>query len=158
MNTKQITEKDGEQDKWYAEAKTMTADKLPAFVNKLINEYGHDYGTICHAIAAAGIAAMWAVENSDQGGITGFQASCITWEILRNWQHIDGPARIVEYRDMLFPQYDNKFKQISKETWAYLQEEAAKSLASETRMNPRVQEHMQSIVDGVVPFGMTVEA
>lgn len=158
MNTKQITEKDGEQDKWYVEAKTMTADELPAFVNKLINEYRHDYGTICHAIAAAGIAAMWAVEHSDQGGITGFQAGCITWEILRNWQHIDGPAQIVEYRDMLFPQYDSKFKQISKETWTYLQEEATKSLASETLMNPRVREHMQSIVNGVVPFGMAVEA
>ena len=39
---------------WMVEAKAMTMENLPGFLEKL-RSYDHDYGTICHAIAAAGI-------------------------------------------------------------------------------------------------------
>ncbi|SOY79970.1 hypothetical protein CBM2599_A120535 [Cupriavidus taiwanensis] len=154
-----IKEEDGLQQQWYEEAKKMTVEGLPAFIQKLTTEYVHDYGTICYAVAAAGIAAMHAVNKSDQGGITGFQAGCITWELLRHWSHIEAPARITEFRNMLFPQYEHKFCAISSETWEILQEEAKKSLAEKgDGIHPNVRAHMESIVAGTVPFGYRVEA
>lgn len=157
--TTPIKEEDGLHAKWYEEAKKMTVDALPAFVQKLTTEYGHDYGTICHAVAAAGVAAMYAVNNSPAGGITGFQAGCITWEILRHWSHIEGPARILNYREMLFPQYERTFCAISTETWKYLRDEAAKALAEKDEApHPNVRAHMECIVAGNIPFGYRVES
>lgn len=81
----QITEEMKIQNEWYKEAKKQTVETLPEFVRHLTEDYSHDYGTICHAVAAAGIAAMYAVDNSPTGGITGFQAGCIMWKVIREW-------------------------------------------------------------------------
>ena len=77
-----ISEEMNSQDEWYKEADTMTMDKLPAFLDHIMNDYNHDYGTICHAITAGGLATMHALDRSDAGGITGFQAGCIMWHIV----------------------------------------------------------------------------
>lgn len=75
---KTITEEDKVHENWYKEAKDMDMQKLPQFVNGLLEDYEHDYGTICHALSAAAVATMWAMNRDErQGGITGFQASCI---------------------------------------------------------------------------------
>ena len=148
---------------WMAEARAMTAENLPAFINKL-STFDHDYGTICRAIAAAAIGAAWAVERGPQGGITGFQAGCIMWDLITGWDDgLDGkPLRLVNYEHMLFPQYQSEFdRTISKGTWEFLQSEARKKLDSgedASIMHQSVKEHLQSIVDGVVPFGFTVAA
>lgn len=153
-----ITEEQGLHKPWYDEAKAMTPDKLGEFIRKLTQNYEHDYGTICHACAAAAIAAAQAVNHSDQGGITGFQAGCIMWSFVRHWMHIDGPMRLVKYEDMLYPQYADKFSEISKETWEFLQAEAKKHIAeSAEHAHPAVISHWQSIVDGAIPFGLRLE-
>ena len=90
----------------YEEARAQTVATLPEFVRKLTEDYSHDYGTICHAIAAAALAAAHAVDHSPAGGITGFQSGCIMWEFIQEWQHLRGkPLRLTNYEDMLFPQY-----------------------------------------------------
>ena len=64
--------------------------------------------------------------------------------------------RLVNYDDMLYPQYDHKFaKVLDHGMWAYLQKAAAEKLAQHHGA-PEVQAHWQSIVDGVVPFGYRV--
>jgi len=152
------TEESKIQDEWYAEAKAMTMDKLPAFLQKLTEDCKHDYGTICHAIAAAGIAAMWAVERAPVGGITGFQGGAIMWQVVEHWQGIKGPARLLEYELMRFPQYQAQFTTISKSTWEHLQKKAADDLAGDcNHMHPNVVAHMESIVAGTVPFGYRIE-
>jgi len=80
-----INEKMGVHKEWYVEARGMTLDQLPKFVQRLTKDYQHDCGTICHAIAAAAVGAAWSVERGPQGGITGFQASCIMWEFITHW-------------------------------------------------------------------------
>ena len=56
-----------------------------------------------------------------------------------------------------YPQYENSFsKTISKYTWEKLQEEAKRKLEEGVGVD-KVQEHWQSIIDGVVPFGYEVE-
>lgn len=149
------------------EAKEQTLETLPAFLKRLGEDYSHDYGTICHAIAIAAYAAARVVDNGPQGGITGFQAGAVMWEFIRLWKHIDGPCRLLQYDKMLYPQYDEHYaRTISKSTWEWLQKEAKTKLAeaakqqlvaSEVTPSPVVLAHWQSIVDGTVPFGYIVD-
>jgi hypothetical protein len=156
----QITEEMNIQSDWYKEAKNITAEALPTFIKHLTEDYGHDYGTICHALAAAAIAGVYAIENSPTGGITGFQAGAVMWEFILHWMYEsskDNPRRLLDYEKMLYPQYAHEFTQISKETWNWLQERAQKQLNEHEAMCPAVKEHMERIVSGTVPFGFTLE-
>lgn len=153
-----ITEQSGVHEEWYKEAReTRTLGDLLLFLQKLCFAYQHDYGTICHALAAGAVAACWAVNReSPSGGITGFQASAVMWEFIQRWGGREGPLRLIEYRDMLYPQYEERFEQtISEETWAYLQTEAVKLLADGAAA-PEVARHCKSIVGGKVPFGYKI--
>lgn len=156
---KQITEKSGEHKKWYEEASKQTLESLPEFLSHLANNYMHDYGTICHAVAASALAAAHAMNASPVGGISGFQAGCIMWEFIQKWMNYKSPLRLIDYGNMLYPQYKNKFeKTISKETWEYLQKEAYKLLAEDNETaSPNVINHWKSIAAGVVPFGYQLE-
>lgn len=158
MTRKAITEKDGVHKQWYKDAeKVRTPDELAAFVTRLTTDYAHDYGTICHACAACAIAAAWAVNRSPSGGITGFQAGCIMWEFIRNWMSKDSPMRLVDFQDMLYPQYERKFqKAISGDVWEWLQEQAKEKLGDDRPAAGAVESHWESIADGVVPFGYEV--
>jgi len=158
--TKQVIREEMEIHKeWYKEAEKMSMDKLFPFINHLLNDYEHDYGTICHALAAGAIATANAMNNSEQGGITGFQAGAVMWKFIEHWLPCNGPMRLVRYEEMLYPQYAEKFeKTISEATWKWLQKEAKKLLESGGNMHPDVKTHMESIVNGKVPFGYTIKA
>jgi len=157
---KEITEKDNVHQQWYEEAKKQNLETLNDFINHLLDDYSHDYGTICHALTAGGIATVYAMNESDQGGITGFQAGCIMWAFIQNWMSFKGPLKLFNYENMLFPQYIDKFdKTISKDTWKWLQEKAQENLNKEDGYaSPKVIKHWQSIVNGIVPFGYTVDS
>ncbi len=156
---RQITEKDGLQKEWYETAKNMTLEELPAFLKELTEDYEHDYGTICHAIASAAIAAAWAIERTPQGGITGFQASAVMWEFITNWmtEYKDKPVRLQTYENMLYPQYEDKFNTISQETADWLQKKAKEELAKFPKeASNNVRQHMQKIAGGHIPFGYSI--
>ena len=125
----QISEEMKIHEVWYKEAKNMTLEGLPEFINHLMNDYEHDYGTICHAMTAGGIATMNAMNKSDQGGITGFQAGAIMCEFIRNWRYRmknKTGLKLVDYDHFLYPQYEERFrKNIGAYTWAAIQKEAA---------------------------------
>ena len=126
---KSITEKMNVHKKWYKKARKMSMDKLPEFINHLMNDYRHDYGTICHALTSGAIATMWAMDK--KAGITGFQASCIMWEFIQNWmsEYKDKPLQLLNYENLLYPQYEDKFsKTISQSTWDWLRKEARKKI------------------------------
>lgn len=162
MEKKKITEKDHFENDWYKAAEKQTLKTLPQFMNHVLNDYWHDYGTICKAIAACGAAAMWAANKSEQGYISGFQASCINWEVLKAFGSFKTHtgARIINFDDMIFPQNENKFaKNISKETWDSVQEYTRKILSEEDKFefHPEVKGHMESIVTGNIPFGYKIK-
>jgi hypothetical protein len=162
MTREKITEEMGIHKEWMKEAEQMTKENLLPFIEKLLTKYEHDYGTICHATAAAAIAAAWSVaRDKEQGGITGFQAGAVMWEMIRGWGTFgDGPKKMMLYKNMLFPQYEYAFeKTIDKDTWEYLQKEARVLLSEKNELcSKSVLLHWQSIADGVVPFGYKVEA
>ncbi len=163
MSTK-ITEEDKETlEGWKAEARNIkTTEELTAFINKLTSDYQHDYGTIIHAMFYAMQAAMRVVDRSPQGGITGFQAGCLGWMMVQEYlsHGQDGPMRLQQFNDMLYPQNKERFEcSMSEDTWKWLQEEAAKKLneRSSVGANSAVSDHWKSIVDGQIPFGWSVE-
>lgn len=162
MSKKKVTEEMGLHKEWYVDAKNQTLETLPDFIKGLLDDYEHDYGTICHALTAGAIGSMWAMEKHPQGGITGFQAGCIMWEFIRNWNKTSNKTglKLVDYDNMLYPQYEDKFdKTISKSTWNNLKKEATVQVNDKEngKMHEEVWSHMKAISEGVVPFGYTVD-
>jgi hypothetical protein len=158
-NRRAITEKDGVHKEWYEQAKKIQGpSELTTFVAHLLNDYIHDYGTICHACAAAAIAGAWTVDHDKrQGGITGFQTGAIMWEFISHWNHSgDSPMKLIDFEDMLYPQYEDRFGEISADTFSWLQKEAARKMAENPDAHSEVYAHWKSIVDGMVPFGYRV--
>lgn len=167
VKKQKITEEDKEiVDKWYSDAKKVTIDNIGDFAKEIMNKYEHDYGTICHACAAMAIAGAYAINNDkEQGGITGFQASVVMWQFITNWmtEYKDKPVRLTNFEDLIYPQYENKFKEISKETWKRVRNKALfmliqdKGKPEKEKANKKVSEHWKSITEGKVPFGLKVE-
>ena len=111
------------------ESKTVTLETLPAFM-KLALDRQQDYGTICVAIGACAVAAARAADRSKFGGITGFQAGAVFWEFVSGWGAFgEGPKRMVNYSNLLYPQYRDDFTTISSDTWEWTKAEAAKRIA-----------------------------
>lgn len=158
-----INEEQHLEKEWFKEAEEQTIETLPAFINHIMNDYEHDYGTICHAISACSLAAAWAVNKHPQGHITGFQAGFVMWDFIKEWKYSSNQTglRIVDYDDMLYPQYKDKFdKIISNETFECIQK-AAKENLDEVKQgreaHPDVIKHWKSIVAGNVPFGYKIK-
>jgi hypothetical protein len=147
------------REQWFAAANEQTLETLPDFL-KTLAQFEFDYNTICYAVAAAAIAAAWAIDRSPNGGITGFQASAVMWEFITEWCQLKGPARLLKWEDMLYPQQADKFITISPETWHWLQEKAKEKLEEATPpafpAHPDVLAHWKSIEAGHVPFGYRV--
>lgn len=157
------------REKIKSEMKEITLDALPKYIDDTLALIDMDnmdeaYGAICEAygaicIAIGGLAATtaWAINNSEKGGISGFQASCIMWEFLDMFNHIKEPARLIQMEDMLYPQNEERFNSISAEQWRQLQEKASICL-KDCDAHPDVAAHWQSVVSGKVPFGYKVLA
>ena len=163
MKKVQITEEMHLEKEWFKEAKKQTLKTLPKFIDHIMNDYAHDYGTVCHAISACALAAAWAAneEKGACGGITGFQAGFVMWDFIRQWQYTRNKTalKVVDYDNMLYPQYEDKFqKTLTKRTWEGIQEEAGRLLqeAEADPVHPDVKAHWESIVEGHVPFGYTI--
>ena len=138
-----ITEEMKVHEKWYKESKEINMDTLPEFLRALTEDYGHDYGTICHAIAAGSIATARAMD----GGITGFQASAIMWQFIREWNYSNNKTglKIVDYDNFLYPQYAERHgKTISSSTWAALQKEARLNIE---KAKIKYKEYLESLVE-----------
>lgn len=134
-----------------------TMHDLVAFLLNVKDNYNTGYGTAPRAIAQAALATAWYL--SSEFGITGFQAGFVMWDFIRDWQysHNECGMKIVDYDNMLYPQYDYHFeKTISKDTWAALQKAAEKNLKDREYAHPDVIKHWESIVNGKVPFGYVV--
>ena len=150
------------EKEWFAEAKKQTPSTLMDFINHVMNDYFHDYGTVCHAISACAIAAAWAANETDgaDGGITGFQAGFVMWDFIRQWTYSSNKCgmKILDYDDMLYPQNENKFeKTISKDVWKLLQKQAKENLKGHGYAADAVIEHWGSIMNGIVPYGYVVK-
>lgn len=153
-----IKEEDGRHKAWYEEARKQTLETLPEFVKRLATSYQHDYGTICHACAAAAVGAASAVERGPQGGITGFQGSAVMWEFITHWQRYEGPMRLVRYEQLLYPQNLADQHTLSRDTFTWLQQQAKSKLREKGQAHPDVVKHWEALAAGTVPEGYRLEA
>src|SRR5699024_9417415 len=105
MSRKPITEDMRLQDEWYKRAYNMKPDDFPDFFREMTEDYIHDYGTVCHAMAAVGLAAMFAFNNSEgaRGGITGFQAGHVMWQVIlhMNYENNKCGLKILDMDNLL---------------------------------------------------------
>lgn len=152
MEKKKITEEDHLEVEWLKEAKKQTLETLPSFFNHLMDDYVHDYGTIVKAISAAMIGTFYTLNKQEI--LTGFQVGFIPWIIIDEFRGKSEVGRkIIDFDDMVFPQYEYEFRNtISKGTFKKLQERASRFI-EERDMHPDVKKHMESIVAGKIPFG-----
>lgn len=146
------------EQEWFEKArKCESLEMFNELYKELFTEMDHDYGTVCHAVGALALAA--ANLGASIEGITGFQAGFVMRDFIRQWNFSSNKSglRIIDYDDMLYPQYNSKFdKVISPKTWDNLRKEAEKRLKEKGFACENVRKHWQSIVDGQVPFGYTV--
>lgn len=151
---------------WYAmaRAKDMSMKKrkwwhrrspLEKFLHDLAS-YPHTYNTICYAVTAAALAAARAMNRTPGGGISGFQASAIMWEFIGEWMltYKGKQLRMVDFHDLLYPQYAEHFLTIPQSVWERTQKHAAQYLQECPGVSEQVRAHWQSIVDGNIPFGL----
>ena len=133
-------------------------DDLMEFLKYVKENCNYDYGVVPRSIAQAALATAWYLSN--EFGITGFQAGFVMWDFIRDWNFSNNKCglKIIDYDDMLYPQYYDKFKKtISRETFEELQKEAEENLKNTEYAHPNVVAHWQSIVDGKVPFGYKIK-
>jgi len=160
MDKINISEEMKVHEEWFKEANIQTLETLPDFMKKLTTAYSHDYGTICHAVSAAALGAAYAINNSDCGGITGFQASAVMWSFVRQWNHSNNKLglKLVDYDNLLYPQYEDRFKnKISTEHWERVQEHAKLRLKeNDGTAHPNVIAHWQGMADGNLPFDFVI--
>ena len=146
----------------YEEARKQTFETLPAFLKKLMDDLKpldpeEGYNQVPISMAAGAVAACWAMDRHERGGITGFLAGCVMWEFIRGWMNWTGPFKILKFENMLFPHYADAFEPvIDQDIWTWLQAEARKQLEDNSRAAEVVKAHWQSIADGKVPFGYRV--
>ncbi len=153
---KPIREEDAEHEKWYEAAPKQTLETLSEFLRHLMTDYVHDYGTVCHALAAGAVATAWAMNHHENGGITGFQSGAVLSQFVAKWGHIEGPWTIRQWDRALYPQYESSFATtIPPAVMKWLKDEAKKKLKAKD-LHPDVKKHMQSVAAGDPPFGYSV--
>jgi len=154
-----ITEEMLLHEQWFSRAEEIdTIEDFVEFAEHLLNDYEHDYGTVCHAIAALALAGAWLGSNTEK--ITAFQAQFVMWDFITYWNFANNTCglKLVNYDDMLYPQYAYKFdKVISKDIWNSLQKQAKKNLETRGYSAIEVVQHWKNIANGIVPFGYKVE-
>ena len=133
-------------------------DDLVLFLKNVKEYYNCGYGEAPRAIAQAALATAWYFASDF--GITGFQAGFVMWDFIRDWLFSSNECglKIVDYDEMLYPQYYYKFdKHISLETFRAMQRQAKELLKNKSFAHPDVIKHWMSIANGEVPFGYTVK-
>lgn len=132
-------------------------NELIEYLKDIKENYNCGYGEAPRAIAQASLAVAWYLAS--EFGITGFQSGCTMWDFIRDWNYPDNECgmKIIDYDNMLYPQYEDHFqKTIKPETFRALQEQAKKNLKENKNASPSVVLHWVKIANGEVPFGYVI--
>ena len=108
----------------------------------------HDYGTCVYAMSIAAEAAFNYVAHVL--GTTGFQSSCADLDFLRRTRMLKYGFQIINYENLLYPQYADKFPtraQVLKENIDEIGKAAEELLADRDGAHPAVIRHWEDLVD-----------
>ena len=121
-------------------------DELVAIIHRLV-ERQHDYGTCVYAMSISATSAFNYVAR--KLGVSGFQASCADMDIVARVRGMKNGFRIIDYNDLLFPQYEQKvpgFWQLIEEQKEHLAGEARKLMAeNHDKSHPDVKKHWEKL-------------
>lgn len=147
---------------WKKGCKCKSLDEFSSLISEVENNFNYDYGVAPRSIGA--LCASLAEKLCGSMGLTNFQASVAMWDFINlfMYRHNKCGLRLVDYDNMLYPQYDYKFeKTISKETWDAIVKTAKEYLEEyengDSAVNSNVVNHWKSIANGKVPFEYRVE-
>lgn len=148
------------RDKLSEERKDIKSfDKLISFLQNVKENCNTGYGEAPRAISQAALATAWYLASDF--GITGFQAGFVMWDFIKDWQYRNNKCglKMVNYDDMLYPQYEYNFtdRSLYTDIFEAMQKEAKELLTNSKGAHPNVIAHWQSIVDGNVPFGYVLK-
>ena len=133
---------------------------LDKLLREVIKSKDLDYGKIVYAICGCMIATCNYINRSEVGGITGFQAGFIGWEMIKEYTitfNNQFGMKILNYGDLLYPQNEELFeKALDKDTWEALRKKAYENMKDSPDAHPRVFNHWKSIFQGEVPFGFVI--
>ena len=136
---------------WLEEVKTINSkNKLDRFVKKVMTGYEHDYGTYVHAVSVCAKAFIRFYGSE----MTGFQASFLMWDIIRNTfgKHDKFGLQLIEYESILFPQLLHRFKVVfDDDTHKKIIETAKQYLAEHKDANEEVRKHWEKLATGWLP-------
>ena len=151
-------------DEWFEKAKQVqTIEQFKELYDYLFN------GTICHTYdSAAHATSALAVAGGSLGafaeGITGFQASFVKFDFIRQWDNIGKNVglKVINYDDLLYPHYVKNFplKVIKKDMWLSLQRACKEKLeeldVDNRRTCYKVRQYWGDICSGIIPSSLVV--
>lgn len=130
-------------------------DDLVSFLNEIAS-YKHDYCSVVRGLFVAMVATFYHMDNR-MGGITGFQAGFLGNLLFQEFTTIKPPYRILNFNNLLYPQYEHDFeKTITMKVWKDIRERARENLINNPTASQKVLDHWWQISKGVVPFGYQV--
>jgi hypothetical protein len=136
-----------------------TEEELLKYIHGLVDR-PQDYGTCVYAMSMAATAAFnYAARKL---GVTGFQASCADMDIIRRTRHLKHGYRLVDYNDVLYPQFWDEerrpmFQALIREPESRKRFalEAQKLIDESRSPAPAVLEHWKTLAAGAVDGLMT---
>jgi len=122
-----------------------TKKELMKFINDLVKRK-HDYGTSVYAMSMSAVATFNYVAS--QLGVSGFQASCADMDILTRTRNLKHGFRILDYSNLLYPQYLNdehfpNYKTLIKKKKEWLAKEAKNLLENNKKAHETVKKHWE---------------
>jgi len=157
--TKQDTDGASKQhEAWYAEAGTMTLDKLPDFLRMMLCAKPDRELGIYHAFVAGALATIIAMATANAQPLTAQASDRVMFIFITRWKGIIGPIKLLRFEAMLYPALKSSFDSVmSCEVWGYLQGRAQRLLLDPKQKRQAWREHWTRIVTGTVPFGWKLE-
>lgn len=125
-----------------------TEEEMLRVVRSLIDRQ-HDYGTCVYAMSLSALAAFRYVAS--KLGVTGFQASCADMDFLGRSRGMKHGFQILNYENLLYPQYLDKFeinwrKLVADNAKDIGKLARAKLLETNAHTHPDVRAHWQMLV------------
>ena len=168
MDIDKEIKKDGEIQQYTK--KTLEKKRKDIQTFEMLIEYLRDikdngryqsYGGVVSAMGQALLAVAFFFAR--EFGITGFQASCLMWEFLREWSFPNNKSglRIIDLDLLLFPQYDDRYKKflIDSAQKRVLIQAAKDKMADCTKYDcsPAVWQRWKDMSKGKFPSFVTIE-
>jgi len=124
-----------------------TQKELLEIIKALLNRE-HDYGTCVYAVAFGAQATFNYIAS--KLGITGFQSGCADMEVLRRVRWMEHGFRILDYKNLLYPQYRDRFPTYIELIYNNLEmlQKEAKKLLGDKGISPHsnVKKHWEWIL------------